>query len=81
MDGIIDDLKIAQRGTSEGRLEQFVEQAVTAFATKTTAYLDSLRAFIDSGAENIRQAELPYAATSIARSTHGQPRNNNSTIC
>jgi signal transduction histidine kinase len=63
MDGIFDDLRIAQRGISDGRLEKIVEPAITALATKTTAYLDLLRAFIDSGAESTRQAGLPYADT------------------
>jgi signal transduction histidine kinase len=62
MDGIIDDLRIAQRGIPDGTLEKIVEPALTALATKTTAYLDSLRAFVDSGAEKT-QAGLPYADT------------------
>jgi len=63
MDGMVEDLRIAQREISDGRLENIVEPAVTSLATNTTAYLDSLRAFIDGGAENTRQAGLPYADT------------------
>ena len=63
MDGIIDDLRIAQRGILDGKLEKIVEPALTALATKTTAYLDSLRAFVDSGVAEKTQAGLPYTET------------------
>jgi len=61
IDGITNDLRIAQRGAPDDRLNQFVEPAVTAFATKANAYLDALRAFIDAGAENARQPDSSYA--------------------
>ena len=42
-------------------MKQFVEPAVTAFATKANDYLDASRAFIDAGAENARQPDSSYA--------------------
>jgi signal transduction histidine kinase len=61
IDGIINDLRIAERGTADDRLKQFVEPAVTTFATNANAYLDALRAFIDAGGDNVRRPDSLYA--------------------
>jgi signal transduction histidine kinase len=61
IDGIINDLGIAERGTADDRLKQFVEPAVTTFATNANAYLDALRAFIDAGGDNVRRPDSSYA--------------------
>src|SRR5262245_9421520 len=62
MDGIANDLRIAQRGDPEGRLKQSVEPAVAVFTTSAKNYLDNLRAFIDLGGDNIGQTDSMYAA-------------------
>src|SRR5262245_26511268 len=62
MDGIANDLRIAQRGDPEGRLKQSVEPAVAVFTTAAKNYLDNLRAFIDVGGDNIGQMDSMYVA-------------------
>jgi signal transduction histidine kinase len=62
MDGISNDLRIAQRGPSEARLKEAVEPAVATLTTAANTYLDKLRAFIDAGGDNIGQMGSPYLA-------------------
>jgi HAMP domain-containing protein len=54
MDGITNDLRAAQRGNPDGRLRQLVDPAMTSFAMDANAYLDTLRTFVDSGADNTK---------------------------
>ena len=54
MNGVTNDLRAAQRGNPDGRLRQLVDPAIASFATRANAYLDALRTFIDSGADNAR---------------------------
>jgi len=61
LDEIANDLGVAQRGNPGQRLKQFIDPAVTSLATSVHAYLDALRAFINAGAENATQADVPYA--------------------
>ena len=60
VDGITNDLTVAQRENADARLKQFVEPAVATLAAKATAYLDALRASIDGGTENVRRADPEY---------------------
>jgi len=60
IDGTINDLRIAQRGNPDGRLKKFVDPAIASFAASVSAYLDTLHAFIDSGAESARQPDPSY---------------------
>jgi HAMP domain-containing protein len=61
IDGVVSDLRIAQRGTPNDQLKQSVEPAITTFATNVNAYLDALHGFIDAGAESARRPDLSYA--------------------
>jgi signal transduction histidine kinase len=61
IDGVMNDLRAAQRGNPDARLEQVVNPAVASFAASTHSYLDTLRAFIGSGAENATQPDTSYA--------------------
>jgi signal transduction histidine kinase len=61
IDGVMSDLRAAQRGNPDARLEQVVNPAVASFAASTHSYLDTLRAFIGSGAENATQPDTSYA--------------------
>jgi len=61
IDGVMNDLRIAQRGNPDGRLEQLVNPAVASFAASTSSYLETLRAFIESGAENATRTDALYA--------------------
>ena len=61
IDGIVNDLRIAQRGNPDGRLEQVVSPAVASFAASAHSYLDALRASIGSGTENATQLDAAYA--------------------
>jgi len=61
IDGIVNDLRIAQRGNPDGRLEQVVSPAVASFAASAHSYLDALRASIGSGTENATQLDAVYA--------------------
>ena len=54
MEGVTNELRAAQRGNPDGRLRQLVDPAIASFATRANAYLDALRTFIDSGADNAR---------------------------
>ena len=63
IDGTIDDLRIAERGDPNGRLKQSADPAFASFATSINVYLDTLHAFIDSGAEGARQPDQSYAST------------------
>ena len=54
MDGITNDLRAAQRGNPDGRLRQLVDPAIASFARHANAYLDTLRTFVDSGADNAK---------------------------
>ena len=62
IEGVNNDLKVAQRGGAEDRLKQAVEPALAAFATKATAYLDALRASIDAGGANVTRPDAEYAS-------------------
>jgi signal transduction histidine kinase len=62
IEGTINDVRIAQRGDPDGRLKQSVDPAIASFATSVSAYLDTLHAFIDTGAESARQPDLSYAS-------------------
>lgn len=62
MDGITNDLQIAERGNSGLGLKQTIEPALTTFAASTNAFLDALRAFTDAGGDPGRQPALPYTA-------------------
>ena len=61
-EGTINDVRIAQRGDPDGRLKRSVDPAIASFATSVDAYLDTLHAFIDTGAESARQPGLSYAS-------------------
>jgi len=61
IDGIVNDLRIAQRGNPDGRLEQVVSPAVASFAASAHSYLDTLHASIGSGTENATQLDAVYA--------------------
>jgi signal transduction histidine kinase len=52
--GATNDLRAAQRGNPDGRLRQLVDPAITSFAMHANAYLDTLRTFVDSGADNAK---------------------------
>ena len=54
MNGVTNDLRAAQRGNPDGRLRQLVDPAITSLAMDTNAYLDTLRTFVDSGADNAK---------------------------
>ena len=54
MNGVTNDLRAAQRGNPDGRLRQLVDPAITSLAMDTSAYLDTLRTFVDSGADNAK---------------------------
>jgi len=54
IEGVTNELRAAQRGNPDGRLRQLVDPAIASFATRANAYLDALRTFIDSGADNAR---------------------------
>ena len=54
MDGVTNDLRAAQRGNPDGRLRQLVDPAIASFARHANAYLDTLRTFVDSGADNAK---------------------------
>ncbi len=56
---IVRDLRAAERGNRDGRLKQFVDLQVAAFAASTNAYLDVLH---DVGAGDTGQIELAYAS-------------------
>jgi signal transduction histidine kinase len=60
IDGITNDLRAAQRGNPDGRLRQLVDPAMTSFAMDANAYLDTLRTFVDSGADNAK-SDASYA--------------------
>jgi signal transduction histidine kinase len=62
IEGVYNDLKVAQRGGAEDRLKQAVEPALAAFATKATAYLDALRASIGAGGANVTRPDAEYAS-------------------
>ena len=62
IEGVNNDLKVAQRGGAEDRLKQAVEPALAAFATKATAYLDALRASIGAGGANVTRPDAEYAS-------------------
>ena len=62
IEGTINDVRIAQREDPDGRLKQSVDPAIASFATSVSAYLGTLHAFIDTGAESARQPELSYAS-------------------
>ncbi len=62
IEGISNDLKVAQRGRAEDRLKQVVEPALAAFASKATAYLDALRASIGAGGTNVTRPDAEYAS-------------------
>jgi signal transduction histidine kinase len=62
IEGTINDVRIAQRGDPDGRLKQSVDPAIASFATSVNAYLDTLHAFIDTGAESARQPDLSFAS-------------------
>ena len=49
IDGVTNDLRAAQRGNSDGGLRQLVDPAIASFAGHANAYLDALRAVVDSG--------------------------------
>ena len=62
IEGAINDIRIAQRGDPDGRLKQSVDPAIASFASSVNAYLDTLHAFIDTGAESARQPDLSFAS-------------------
>ena len=58
-DAIGNDLRVAQRGNPDSVLQQTVEPATVNFATNANAFLDALRAFVQSDAGTTRRT---YAA-------------------
>src|SRR5215813_4443149 len=61
-DAIGNDLRVAQRGNADYVLQQTVEPATVNFATNANAFLDALRAFVQSDPEAIRRTASTYAA-------------------
>src|SRR5262245_52058829 len=61
-DAIGNDLRIAQRGNSDSVLQKTVEPAAANFATNANAFLDALRAFVQSDPEATRRTASTYAA-------------------
>jgi len=61
-DAIGNDLRVAQRGNPDSVLQQTVEPATVNFATNANAFLDALRAFVQSDPEAIRRTASTYAA-------------------
>jgi signal transduction histidine kinase len=61
-DAIGNDLRIAQRGSPDSVLQQTVEPAAVNFATNANAFLDALRAFVQSDARATRPTASTYAA-------------------
>src|SRR5215467_7006917 len=61
-DAIGNDLRIAQRGNPDSVLQQTVEPAAANFATNANAFLDALRAFVQSDAGTTRGTSSTYAA-------------------
>jgi len=61
-DAIGNDLRVAQRGNADYVLQQTVEPATVNFATNANAFLDALRAFVQSDPEATRRTASTYAA-------------------
>jgi len=61
IDGMVTDLRIAQRGNPGSDLKEVVDPAITAFATSTNAYLGTLHAFFASGAGDAGHADSSFA--------------------
>lgn len=61
-DAIGNDLRVAQRGNPDSVLQQTVEPAAANFATNANAFLDALRAFVQSDAGTTRGTSSTYAA-------------------
>ena len=61
-DAISNDLRVAQRGNPDSVLQQTVEPAVVNFSTNLNAFLDALRAPIQSDVEATRQLTPTYAS-------------------
>ena len=61
-DAIGNDLRVAQRGNADYVLQQTVEPATVNFTTNANAFLDALRAFVQSDPEATRRTASTYAA-------------------
>jgi len=61
-DAIGNDLRVAQRGNPDSVVQQTVEPATVNFATNANAFLDALRAFVQSDPEATRRTASTYAA-------------------
>ena len=61
-DAIGNDLRVAQRGNADYVLQQTVEPATVNFATNANAFLDALRAFVQSDPEATRRTASTYAS-------------------
>jgi signal transduction histidine kinase len=61
-DAIGNDLRVAQRGNPDSVLQQTVEPATVNFATNANAFLDALRAFVQSDPEATRRTASTYGA-------------------